>query len=714
MALQFSGILDSIYSGASTARTARWYAADYIDRVLFATPSVQPLFWPGTGQARPIPGLPDANGYDGVEVFDDHVMLWRGALLKWSGRGDFSNWIPVGVTAAFGTASLESDFTMTPAGSTTAHAYVTGLAGEFVIGQFARIVSYESDLKKIAYDYFRVSDVALESVQRTNAIKRSQSVEAGQTKRIYLGRYDTYVNWTTGARLKVNGAATALKVTARSRNANYAYQTSAASPPIPEIGATLVLPFGSVPTEMFAGDVLSIGPTENPGQDLYRVKQAPSFSVTVERLGIGDRITGQVFSVGSRVSFQNWVEVENTGTSSVIIPPEAEVTVVSSLVLTPLGFTGGTAVGAKIPSGSAVETINANESGEVLNVGAAINGDIYAVVTLAEFAYILKKRSIQSIQSVGQAAGTFFIRPEIVDEGPIGRYSWCRAGDREIAYNGNKGMYLYGGGQNLRAIAQQHWEKFRDEVDWARADEIVAHHNRRDSEVWFTYPTPSGVTKVYIWNYAEDSVVIDRYPDDLNGITALGRVDWELAPTWSSLDPSEKCNGIAKRWYEYVVVAEREYTLVAIGGDAGSVVRGEDPDKTVPRLLVHGRVWSRSSRDDCNPDPIPSSAETPDFDFGDPTVWKYVDTVYVVLNGKENVPSDATLQVTIGARDNLNSPIRWSVPQNLLVSSAGSEPTKVNATVSGRYIRVRFSSESVGANWGVSGYHITARKGGAY
>jgi hypothetical protein len=714
MALQFSGILESIYSGASTARTARWYSADYIDRVLFATPSVQPLFWPGSGKARPIPGLPDANGYDGVEVFDDHVMLWRGALLKWSGRSDFANWVPVAATAAFGTATLESDFTMTPAGSTTAHAYMTGLAGEFVAGQFARIVSYETDLKKISYDYFRVADVALETFQKTNSIKRSQSVDAGAKKRIYLGRYDTYVNWTTGARLKIDGGATTLTVTARSRNANYFYQTSGPSDPVPDIGAKMVVPFGTVPTEMFAGDVVSIGPTENPGQDLYLVKNAPSFSVTLERIGIGDRSPGQVFSAASGVSFQNWVEVENTGTDGVTIPPEADVAVVSSLVLSPLGFTGSTEVGSKIPAGSAIETINANESGEVLNVGAAINGDIFAVVTLAEFAYILKKRSIQSIQSVGQAAGTFFIRPEILDEGPIGRYAWCRAGDREIAFVGTKGMYLYGGGQNLRPIASQHWEKFRDEVDWARADEIVAHHNRRDSEVWFAYPTPLGVTKVYVWNYAEDSVVVDRYPDELNGITALGRVDWELAPTWTSLDPSEKCNGAAKRWYEYVDVPEREYTLMAIGGDAGSIVLGEDPEKNIPRLLLHGRVWSRSSRDDCNPGPIPSLAETPDFDFGDPTVWKYVDTVYVVLNGRENVPSDATLQVSIGARDNLNSTIRWSPPQNLLVATAGAEPTKINTTVSGRYLRVRFSSENVGSNWGISGYHITARKGGTY
>jgi len=72
------------------------------------------------------------------------------------------------------------------------------------------------------------------------------------------------------------------------------------------------------------------------------------------------------------------------------------------------------------------------------------------------------------------------------------------------------------------------------------------------------------------------------------------------------------------------------------------------------------------------------------------------------------------LTVTVGARDNLNSPIRWSEPQELSITEAGSGPTKINATVSGRYLRLRFASEAVGANWGITAYHITARRGGTY
>lgn len=715
MALQFAGIIDDpIYTGAATSRGARWVAADYIDRVLFAAPSAPVLYWAGAGKARPVPGLTDTNGYDGVEIFDGHVMLWRGSVLKWSASGDFANWIPVGITAASGRATLESDLLMTSAGSATGHAFLTDFSGDIVENQFVRIVSNETDATSILYDYFQVRSVALETQQATTSIKRPQSIPAGAKARIYLGRYDTFIDWTTGARLKIGGEATNLYVTGRSRNAAGYYQTDSPSDAIPAVGGPLTLTFDRIPTEFFAGDVVSVGPLDEPGQDLYQIKLAPSYAVSLTRLGIGDRVKGSIFDAKSYVSFQNWVEVENTGTVPVSIPAESAVSVVTSVVLEPLGFTGGTDVGHYVPAGAIFETLDANDAGELANVGSTINGDIYAVTTLAEFAYILKHKSIQSIQSVGATNGTFFVRPEILDEGPIGRYAWCRFSDREIAFIGQKGFYVYGGGQNLRQFGLQHWIAFRDELDVSRADEIVAHHNRSKNEVWFAYPTLAGETKVLIYNYVESSLVVDRYPSDLNGITALGLVDWELAPTWESLSASEACSGSAKRWYEYVDVGEREYTLIGVGGTLGVTNLGENPANIVPRLLVHGRVWSRFASDDCNPVAIPSFAETPDFDFGDPSVWKYIDTVFVVLDQKENVPAGTTMQVSIGAKDNLNSPIRWSSPQNLSLNAAGSAPTKINTTMSGRYLRVRFESNYIGANWGITGYHITARRGGNY
>jgi hypothetical protein len=435
------------------------------------------------------------------------------------------------------------------------------------------------------------------------------------------------------------------------------------------------------------------------------------------RIGSADTYIAS-YPNGFFCTFQDYVEVENTGTTPVSIRPNGTVAAFTSLVLEPLGWTGGTKVGDAIPAGAAVESVDANESGELVNVGAAVNGNICAVTTLGEFAYILKKNSIQSVQSVGFQNGTFFIRPEILTEGPVGKYSWCRSGDREICFWGSKGLYLYGGGQNLRPIALQHYLAARDEMDRGRVDEIVAYHNRRDSEVWFAYPVLSGETKVLVYNYLEDSIVTDKYPSDLNGITALGKVDWELSPTWESLSTTELFNQAAKRWYEYVDLPERDYTIIGIGGDAGNKTLGEDPDALIPRLLLHGRVFSRASNDDCAPDAVVTLAETPDFDFGDAEAWKYVSTIYVFLVEEEDVPYGATMQVQVGAKNNLNSPVRWSEPRDLLVTRANTMlaalPTDVCATMSGRFIRLRFSSKTPGCRWSISSYHIIARMGGVF
>jgi hypothetical protein len=211
-------------------------------------------------------------------------------------------------------------------------------------------------------------------------------------------------------------------------------------------------------------------------------------------------------------------------------------------------------------------------------------------------------------------------------------------------------------------------------------------------------------------------VVVDEYDETLNGIQALGEVDWELAPTWESLDPTELFNGAGKRWYEYVDVGEQGYTLIAIGGDDGNEDYGEDPDATIPRLLLHGRVFTRSSRDDCDPDSYESFAETPDFDFGDSEAWKYVDTVYLHVDVPVVLQSPIRLKVEIGSRNNLSSPLTWSDPAWVEVSGGQGGPVtaKANCRGAGRLIRVRFSSEETEAQWRISGYRVIARIGNTY
>jgi hypothetical protein len=715
--LQFQGILSELYTGAGTSRTSRWAAANYIDRVLFATPSAPCLFWPGSGKARLLPGLPNTSGYDGVEVFAGKVLLWRGSTLKWSATNDFSMWIPVAETPASGRALLEEDVVVPAVGALTEQVYLSGASGEVVPGQYVRVVSNEEDARRVMYDYFLVRTVSSAVSQFSTAIKRPQSVSAGKTTKVFLGRYDTHIDWTLGSRLTVNGESTRLRVVACSRNVVAGYSTSGVSGLIPPVGDRFTLSLSTLPSELKTGDVVSVGPQEGPGQDLYQLAGPPSYVLTLTRLDVGDQITGGTWASGTSVSHQNWVEVVNDGTGSVSVPAEAEISVVNSVVLQNLGYTGGTEPGQPMVKGSIIETVEANDSGELDNVGNLINGPIFGVVTLADYAYILKKKSIQSLQAVDAASGSLFVRTEILDEGPVGRYAWCRFSDRSIAFVGAKGFYIYAGGQDLRQLANSIWDTFFDELDKARADEVIGYHNRQLNEVWFVYPTKAGETKVVIYNYDEKSFVIDRYSGSLNGITAVGAVDWELAPTWDSLDTSEKCNGTAKRWYEYIDLGSREYAIMAIAGDWANPDLGEVAGTTVPRLLLHGRVFSRSSRDDCNPEAYTCIAETLEFDFGDPEAFKYVDTVYLSIWSEDGTPLAGGLQVQLGTRDSLGSPVRWTSAavvedRQAMTGYQSGRPVQVNLTGSGRLIRLRFLSSAVGAEWAISGYRIVARLGG--
>jgi len=54
--------------------------------------------------------------------------------------------------------------------------------------------------------------------------------------------------------------------------------------------------------------------------------------------------------------------------------------------------------------------VDANEAGETRVIGSDVNGSIFNIVVLGDYAYIFKERSIQVMQYVGVTSGTFFIR----------------------------------------------------------------------------------------------------------------------------------------------------------------------------------------------------------------------------------------------------------------------------------------------------------------
>lgn len=735
MSLQLQAELEEVFDGAVASPTSRWVAANWISRVLLATPSVQPIYWepnltkvPVWGKCRPIPGLPDQTGYDGVEVFAGHAILWKGSTIKGSDLNDFSNWIPIGITASVGRATLATEFQQPAEGQTSPFVFLSGVSGTFTEGQFVRIVSNEGDASKIAYSYYTVDSVS-ESKTSVPSIDSVQGVPARSYARLYTSGK---ISWTAGGKVAVDGDTTDLVVNGVSRNVSASYTLLGQSTTVPATGASVQLPLTSLPSDLRSGDVVSVSTTGGYGKDLYKVLSAGQ-TLVCERLGVGSSqaASGTYYNGAAStvyVVFQPYVEVTNSTDFPVSVMSGGEMSPADGLKLVCLGYSGGVPTSDVVPAGSTVETLGVNEATEIENVGSDVNGDIYGVVALADYAYILKRDSIQSMQYIG-GVSPYVIRAEIQDEGPVGRYAWCRFDSTSLVFWGKKGWMRYTGGQVVDQVGMAHWYSVSDEFDVSRADEIVAFHNRNQNEVWFAYPVLTGGTKVVIYNYESQSVVVDKYSSDINGITALGEVEWEVAPTWESLQDTEcfdcavRGSGVVagsvpdlpdKRWYEYTDDGLRPRVLIGIGGTAGNIDNGENPDDTVPRILCHGRVWHRAIGDDCDPDAYTSSAETPDFDFGDPQTVKYIDQVYLHMNVPAHRTRPMKMKVQLGCKSALDSDIVWSAPVPVEVSGNGNVVTKADVRGAGRLVRLRFLSDSEDVQWEVSQYVISARQGGVY
>ena len=731
MSTQFQGNLEEIFSGASTSAVSRWTAANYVDKVLAANPSTPCLYWkPGVGdvspsdargkhfeaygKCRPIPGLPNAEGWDGIEVFAGKVFVWRDDLLKWSARNDFANWVPVATTATTGRGLVVADITQPSSGQTSDFVYLDKLSGAFSVGQFVRNVAYETDPSYITYSYYQVAAVSRSYGSETQSIPTVQVADRDNLAvPIYLTSFPA---WEIGIRLSVDSVSTPLQISAKSRDISVSYLLDANSDAIANIDEDLTISLASFPFELRAGDVVSIGVSDMPGQDLFRVKEVAR-AMRVTRLGIGERKLemGGRYQAGSYVRFQPWVAVDNKGAATTV-PSNSRLSVADGIRVVPLDLTGGFVAGQAIPGGSVFETVDANEAGELRNVGNGVSGPIYTFVTLSDFGLILKRDSIQSVQDVAREAGSIYLRGEIFGEGPIGRYAWCRFADRDVVFWGRKGWYKLSGGQTIQQVGLAHWNACHAELNASRADEIVAFHSRSGNEVWFAYPTVSGQTKVAIYNYESDSVVTDVYDESLHGITSLGEIDWELSQTWEATSPLELVNSRSKRWYEYTSLGERPHTIIGIGGDLGNEDNGEDPAALIPRLLLHGRVFTRSSRDDCDPQPYECLAETPDFDFGQPEIWKYVDTIYLHVHVPVALGATRTLKVQVGGRSSLSADVVWSAETTVDVQggTAGPVTLKANCRGSGRLIRLRFRSDDASVQWRISAYRIIARAGNTY
>lgn len=374
-----------------------------------------------------------------------------------------------------------------------------------------------------------------------------------------------------------------------------------------------------------------------------------------------------------------------------------------SVTATALALTGSISAGTVIPISTEINSIPANDSGETINSGDLINGPILAIVPQGDTGIIFKARSIQMIQGSqygSLTSGVFQSRQVITDEGMLGKYSWCRSTDEVIYFLGNRELYAYSGGQDLRPVAVQHTKQVFAELNYAEADSIIMYHYEQNNEIWVVYPVFGNQVvprRVLIYNYRWDTCTIDDYDQSLGAITAVGSWDYQVKTSWAQLTNTWATLPYA---WEDVDALNQAQRLTVIG---------MTPDPGTPSINVYGLNYDR------NGSSYICTCESQDYDFGDNLAFKYVDTIYCalqVLTKLINGPFKLFFQV--GARDNLDSDIRWSTPDSLEVSGNGNFVNNVQIRASGRYIRVRLYSNQVGVQWKVSSFKILARMGGTY
>lgn len=721
MAKHFKANLSDIMPvEASSGPLYRWHYVDFFSSVLIAQNTIQPYYWPGSGMAKPLPGLSDESAWAGVEVVGGHAVLWRGNILKASAVNDFTTWIPISATASVARGAIKDDLIQPAVDGETPWITLDDPDDLFAVGQFARI-DLDAGTSAAIYNFYTVVDVSNQAGIEATHAEYALTIGAGEIAQI---AFQEQVTFETGGYLAVDGALTDLQI--EDTRAVTTFSTSIVlDVPVPAINATAKFLLSTSGPQV--GDLISVSTVDGaPFRDLYKVTAVDGVQLTARRLGLGtnQKSSGSytASSPTSYVTVTPWMEVKNLGTSSVIIASEADLGGVSAVKLKNLGYTGSAEPGDVIPAGSILDSMVANSAAEIINAGSDINGEIFAVTTIGEYGYILKNLSIQSMQQVNAPGIPFAIRLEVPGIGPIAKNAWCQMHVENqvqgVFFVGKNDLFTYSGGQTVMPIGRQHTQQFFNELDRARADEITCQQFPHLRQVWVAYPQLGSVVKrVLIYNYEDNSITLDDYPATLGGLSALGLVDWEIAPTWNDLLDTQLWYLETLRWFEYVEDGEKQYVLIGAKADVPNEEVGDDPTSAgVPRLLVHGRVFHRLSSADCRNDHeggYTCLAETHDYDFGSPAHFKYTDHVeFAIDTDGTDLGIPSLLYVQLGGRSNLDDEIRWSDPIPIDTRGRRNWTTKVNIRQSGRFIRMRVYSTDPGAQWKISRYTIVGRLGG--
>lgn len=758
-------------AGASN-EADRWSATDFYDKTVFAQKDAPPQVYTTGTATYPLPGLADGSYYAGVTAFQQHLLLWKDTTLKWSELNDVTNWIPVAETIASLRLTVDSSYLQPTAGSTVqvfAQEPPTGITvGQYVrasVGLTENFYTVTASTPVAELLPITINDQQTVAASATTPIFLTTSAawEVGQlasvtgnSTRLTVASVSNYPTTTTAFPVKTAAVTSAtnprtvtLVLSAQltdfapldyvslgpsSVNGVDIWRVNAAGVTQNLSDVQLALTqvteagqptsgLGSLPLGNTAAVAVGVNVVHQPYVNLTKAEAGTititasntlteEYGVTLKLEALTGRLPGGTkaptgltraanvvtvtfaavhgYPVGATVTVAGVTASTFNGTFLVASVPTTLTFTYAQTAANVSSSVHGTVQGT-IPAASIITTLDANEAGETLIVGASDNGAIYQVVPLGDYAYIFKNRCIQSVQYVGRLSGTFFIHTEVRDEGLIGSNAITRLSESRAVFLGNRELYDYRGGSQIIPVCQQYTRQLFEELDRGRIHEVILHHKELRNEVWVIYPTQGG-SKVLVWNYLEDTATLDLYDNNLLGLCSVGQTRWSTDPTWLHFgDQTWEQLADTVTWDSLLGTGEELVTLLASG-------TGE--------IFVHGSGFNRDG------DAYTALFETMDYDFGDPDVWKYVQTVVVQLQVKNVANVERKLYLQVGTKANADGTVTWGTAQTLYVQGDGQEPTKVNPGGAGRFVRLRFYSEDADVEWRVSGFEIYARVGG--
>lgn len=685
----------------------RIIACSFFNKVIFAQPDSQMVNWNGSGQATPVIGLDPTQRWQGVNTFREYVVAWNNSIFQWCATDDATCWIPVGQTATSALLNMTQPFTVPVVDgiTQTGWIYVDSLTASLLaIGQFMSMIYGGTTT------YFRVTAVIPSTGTVGQVAGFSQTVAPGAQKDIFV---NTFIPYVAGGQLQFQNSTGILTVVNAAVDPGSLVSVVLAPFNVPLVGSNVVVSTAAAPNYA-PGSYVSVGVAPNAGTDIYLVQSVDlvNYKLTLQKTGVGFT-NATIHQAGEFIVPQPSVTVMN---SSGVAATGSFITALNELngfQATVQNLTGALVAGTVVAKGTQILSVDANGAGQVINAGALVNGPILWFDTLGDYGFIFKNRSIQSVQYVGIDQGTFFIRPEITDEGLIGNYSFAKVGLDTMYIFGNREFYRYNGGKQLTPIGRQHAVQVFAELDRSRTNEIIGYHNEKDFEIWFAYPVTGGVPtdnsyRVFIYNYVEDSCTIDDYDPSvhpqliLHGITAFGRLDLSQSIPWSAATGTWAAPTswpAADTWQNLKSDSPINYTVGAFQNN---------PFKGGPTLALLNTNHDRDGN------AMLCQYETADFSAGDPIAWKYHDTLMLALQVEPNLTPQQNpyvIKVQIGSRDNLDDTITWSNWVTVQVQGNGQAVTRANIKRAGRYLRVRINSNQVGCGWRISRMTPTGRLG---